>query len=60
MERSAARTELLLEAGNAFAFATGKEARAKEREAAKAWREGRTDNEPEVGAGGCEPNSVTP
>jgi len=31
-----------LEAGNAFAFATGKEARAKEREAAKAWREGRT------------------
>ena len=30
-----------LEAGNAFAFATGKEARAKEREAAKAWREGR-------------------
>jgi ATP-dependent RNA helicase DDX5/DBP2 len=28
-----------LEAGNAFAFATGKEARAKEREAAKAWRE---------------------
>ena len=30
-----------LEAGNAFAFATGKEARAKEREEAKAWREGR-------------------
>ena len=37
-----------LEAGNAFAFATGKEARAKEREAAKAWREGRVaDDDPE-------------
>jgi ATP-dependent RNA helicase DDX5/DBP2 len=37
-----------LEAGNAFAFATGKEARAKEREAAKAWREGRAgENETE-------------
>ena len=36
-----------LEAGNMFAFATGREARAKEREEAKAWREGRTD-EPSV------------
>ena len=39
-----------LEAGNAFAFATGKEARAKEREAAKAWREGR-EEEPEAVGG---------
>ena len=36
------RALLELEAGNAFAFATGREARAKEREEAKAWREGRT------------------
>jgi ATP-dependent RNA helicase DDX5/DBP2 len=36
-----------LEAGNAFAFATGKEARAKEREAAKAWREGKTTGDGE-------------
>ena len=35
------RALMELEAGNAFAFATGKEARAKEREEAKAWREGR-------------------
>ena len=35
------RALLELESGNAFAFATGREARAKEREEAKAWREGK-------------------
>ena len=41
------RALMELEAGNMFAFTTGREARAKEREEAKAWREGRTD-EPSV------------
>jgi ATP-dependent RNA helicase DDX5/DBP2 len=41
-----------LEAGNAFAFATGKEARAKEREAAKAWREGRAGDQETEEVGG--------
>jgi len=35
------RALIELEAGNAFAFAVGREARAKEREEAKAWREGK-------------------
>ena len=35
------RALMELEAGNAFAFATGREARAKEREEARAWREGK-------------------
>jgi len=37
-----------LEAGNAFAFATGREARAKEREEAKAWREGKQYEEAKI------------
>lgn len=45
-----------LEAGNAFAFATGKEARAKEREAAKAWREGRVEVDAAEEVGGVTVN----
>ena len=43
-----------LENGNAFAFATGKEARAKEREAAKAWREGRAGEHEQAAVGGVD------
>ena len=43
-----------LENGNAFAFATGKEARAKEREAAKAWREGRAGEPEQAAVGGVD------
>jgi|TARA_B110000305_G_scaffold239288_1_gene306679 ATP-dependent RNA helicase DDX5/DBP2 len=43
-----------LENGNAFAFATGKEARAKEREAQKAWREGRAAEPEQAAVGGVD------
>ena len=43
-----------LENGNAFAFATGKEARAKEREAQKAWHEGRAAEPEQAAVGGVD------